>query len=750
MSILRNVKGWLLIPSYCLKQFGILNIIPFLVLAAVVFLAIPRLLMKETIEFDLPPSDAYVQAEERARSYFAPADFLMITVEGKNLYASDTLLAVERLTRRAQRLAGVAAVLSFVTMKDIQVTADELLFKPLFNTEDPERSAFSLKRQFEEKTFLRRLFLSKDEKVFNIYVFPKRDAENKELVSTVLKMISDDNGNQIHLYGERVLQYFINQYELRELIVLGLAAVLLILLVEVYITRSLLPGLLLWISSLLPAFWVLGMFPLFRLDLGVTTLFIPIIVLALSTSYGIHLFRYYSIEKNLNMQHTLDKVCPTILSASFTTIFGFASLLFSPIRVIRIPGMMLMLGIFLATLATLFFLPVLLARVKINRSRSKAGGLMEDEPYLALPVFRFSPLILAGFLSFLAVGVAFIHPDYRLGVLKKSTTISKELAYFYEHNGGLDELEVVIDTGREFGLVDTTLFKKIKEVSRDLERNPYVSQVISFTDFVEWGNGQLSGSGSPMEPKTDEIIGETLELLSASGTGVGIDTLVDPNYAKTRMLVRFGIRDVSAGEVARVSRSLTENIEKGIREKLPGMTFGVFGYSLRNERKLHYLLRGLFSGMMQFLPMLFVFLFLLYRSVKWVLVSMIPTVSGVIFCFGILGWLRIPLSLTAAFSLAVVMGVSVDDVIYFILFFKRQSTTKDFSQAMNNTLHKAGVAAIQTTLIIVVGISVLFFSVFTTIAQSAIVVSLTLSFCTMVTLLVVPTLVGRIVRREGR
>jgi predicted RND superfamily exporter protein len=420
---------------------------------------------------------------------------------------------------------------------------------------------------------------------------------------------------------------------------------------------------------------------------------------------------------------------------------GFCSLLVSPIGLLRTLGAMLVLGIAFAAGAALFFLPSLLAAC----SRPRPGHAREKHIRSFLPHVprRGASIVLIAVVSFLAAGIPMIRQDYRLGIFRAGSAVGRTIGYFHERNGGIDELELVLDSQAQYGLIDLDLFKRLKSVCRAVERSPDVSQVIAFTDFVEWANAGLNAQDEPLEPQSDEVIGETLELISSGGTGLGIDRLIDPAYRRTRILIRFGISALTAGGSARRLNRIRSDVRALMSNELPDVEYHLLGYALEIERMLLYLVRGLVLGLALFFPLLILFLLFVLGSLRWALITMIPTVSAVILYLGTMGWFRIPLSCATAFSAAIVLGVSVDDVLYFVLFYRQQSALLGMKEALPPTQKKAGVATIQTTAIIVAALCVLLFSVYTVIMHSAIVAATALCFATAVTLLVVPSLLVR-------
>jgi len=733
------------LPSAVYSRIGILAVIPVALLSLFSFLLIPRLHVREAVGFDLPVRDPYQQMEDQVRSCFASADFIAIAVESPDLYRRETVQAVDRMSRKIEQHPAVASVISVTTARNITLTEQELRYEPLYDSWEMEEGGAFLRDRIQSTPLLARFLVSRDGKAFNIFAFPRSNIDEEALIADLKRFARAETGVRIHMFGTPVMRAEMAWRTRRELIVLGTAALVLVFLVEVVFTRSVLLAILLWVTAMLPAGWVLGLFAVFRLRLETTNFFVPIVVLGLATSYGIHLFRYRSLDPAGPMADTLDRVTPIVMAAAFTTMVGFCTLLVSPIYSLRMLGVMLVLGIFLAGGVALFFLPPLMALVAIPPQ----VRFTERRSLVALRHLSVSPIVLGFVLAFFAVGIPMIRHDYRLGIFSSTSEIGRTISYFHERNGGIDELELFIDTGEEYGLIDRDLFRRIKEVARRLEQSPHVSEVICFTDFVEWANAGLHGANQPLQPETNEAIGETLELISSGRTGLGIDRLIDPSYSRTRILIRFGISSLGSGESARRLDSIRASVHTVMEEILPEMRHRLVGYPLKNERRLVYLVKGLVSGLVLYFPLLFLYLLLVFRSLWLALVTMIPTMSATILYLGIMGWFRIPLNYSTALSTAIVLGVSVDDVLFLVLFYRQQSKVLQAQDAMELTRRKAAVATIETTVIIVVGLSVLVFSVYTAIMHSGILASVSLSFATAVTLLVVPWLLTRLKERSG-
>ena len=111
------------------------------------------------------------------------------------------------------------------------------------------------------------------------------------------------------------------------------------------------------------------------------------------------------------------------------------------------------------------------------------------------------------------------------------------------------------------------------------------------------------------------------------------------------------------------------------------------------------------------LILLFIMFLLLFRSLKVAFIALIANIVPISLLFGIMGWLGIPLDVMTITIAAISIGIGVDDTIHYIHRYKEEyDKTGDYLQAMVNTHQSVGYAMLFTSLIIMIGFSVLVFS----------------------------------------
>ena len=729
------------IPALAYRRFGRWLFLPFILATIASAYSLSRLVVSGDVSQEMPARDPYVRDARLDAEHFLPNDFTIVSVGIVDGDSAAALSRVASLSDELRRLQGVGQVVSAATVADLRVSADEIGFQKLFRAGSSEQETRALVSTLQGTPIFQEFLISRDASAFSIYVFADSRTSSKSLVPRIESICAQGAEREVRVLGKGSFASYVERTLVPDLVLLGSIAMAIILVFEIALTRSLLVGAILWVTTLLPSVWTLGLFPPLGLRLSTQTICIPLIILALSTTYGIHLFRYLALGRNPAVGTALSDISPVILAAGFTTILGFLSLLGSPLREIRVMGAMLMVGIALAVASSLFLLPVLFASVRIPR----LPGLRGASSIARLSLSRLVPYAFAAAMLALLVGVAFIHNEYRPErYLSRRTALARTIEYFSDRYGGVNELELIVDTGRENGLVDPSVFEGMRGLQRDLAGFRSVSHVVSYTQFVEWVHGRLAGNGDPAAPSSESAIGESLELLSYGTSGWGMGFLVDRPYRRAKLVVRFGEYRSSPAEAARALSSLIAGIGQSVRQRLPDAQYAILGEPVVSLRRLAYMIRGQLSGVAIYFFLLYFYAALYFRSWRWPLIAMLPSACGVVVYLGVMGWVQVPLSSVTTMSIAAVMGVGVDDVLCLITFYRARRAHSATEQALEETMQMSGSAIIQTTLIIVLALLALLFSRYAAFVQTSLLAGFTFLCCTAVTIVVVPGCIRRL------
>mgnify|MGYP006274856465 FL=1 len=728
----------------------------------------------------LPEDDPYRLMEERVAEAFSQDDLVIVAIDVEELISPGALRRISALVEEAQDVAGTASVVSLTNLQDLYLRDGVLEQEPVYRPqEDPEAQALS-ERVLGTPLF-REFFVSADEQALYTYIVPDPDINAAEYGEALISALDSPDR---HFFGDAIAKAYVSRAVMEELVLLGTLALIVVLIVEIIISRSLIIGLVLSLVSMVPAVWTLAFFPLLGSAVESTTMMVPVIVLVIATSYGIHIFRYHALGYG-DMGDTLQHVGQVVLAAGFTTMLGFVSLLVTPSRILTHLGTLIIFGIFASLVTSLLLLPPLLSilsgRIR-RRVHPDGDGAGSGEPRrrfdrralekLMEPPRR--PILRLTVAGLLLIAFVALIPRVQAGysardTFRGRTDIARAVSYFQARAEASHDMEVYLDTGQEYGLVYLDAYEELREIDQMLEADPAVARSFSYVDFVEFMLGRLEGRLEPVEPESEAEIGEAMELLSGRSVGLSFNALVDDGWQRTRFLFQASFPAITDPDGVSAVEELLDRIrgffgasavmepESGERQvgfEPADFTSGaVLGVPVENLQHITYLSRSQILSLMAFAPIIVGFLILVFRSVPWAFITLLPTVAGVIVYFGMLGltgFLHDPIHV---FMVAALMGISNDDVLYFVLVFRREAATQDYAGSLRTTVHKTGGAIVQTTLIIAAGVAVFYFSRFILLGRAGLVMTISLLAASATTLTVIPAILKatpRLLRRPEK
>lgn len=679
----------------------------------------------------IPPDDPYLEQVREAERTFGQPELITVAVEvGDELDGAD-LERIYAVTTEAARAAGVASATSIANVRDLVREGDTLVERPVFRKD--EANYAEAIRRIEQTPLFRKLFISRDGMASFVFVAPEAGTHPVETADTLIGKLSADD---VTLSGDPVIHRYALDLVANELATLGLLALSLVLAVEIVITGSILGGAILALVSALPAVWTLSLFPLFGQSISVSSAGTPVIVLLLATSYSVHVYRRVAAT-GFDMARALNEVTETVAVAGVTTIAGFLSLAASPGEFLRTIGVYVALGTIAALACALVLLPRLLGRWSRGASPARRSPRIRVRAPRALYAPR-RPWIRTALLVVIVVGSAAGVPSIRSRASYRDAfasghTISRNVAYFSERTGTDNELSLIVETGEEYGLVDLDTYRGIKELQSELEGPHANGYTIAYTDVVEWFLGRMEGSVEPREPASATDIGEALELLAGQAGPFGIDAMTSIDWETARILT--WVKMAGKPDPAAV----LDAIDAAAARILPGAQTHVVGLPRLHVRRTEYLMRTQAISLGLFFGFLTVLLRVRFGSWRWTLVAALPTVAGVAVYFGLMGWLGVLHDPTHVVMMCALLGVSNDDVLYFLIAYRGEARPDGLVRAFAHT----GVPIVQTTTILAVGLSVFYFSSVRYFSEAGALLTVGLVVATATTLLVIPGILER-------
>jgi len=440
-------------------------------------------------------------------------------------------------------------------------------------------------------------------------------------------------------------------------------------------------------------------------------------------------------SKRLILLTMLTKAIP-VFFAILTTIAGFSSLVYSHIRPVINLGWMMSAGITMSLVIAFIVFPTVLMLLKktppLKQKKSisflpslSARIVLHDKKAILIITFLSIVFSITG-ASQLIVENSFIN------YFKKDTDIYKGMKVIDQELGGTTPLDIILtlsDVNSTLSPVATTQdnteeeadsfedefssvenedkywftdekIKIIKKIHEYLTHVAQIGEVQSFATLLD--TGKILNENKDLDSVDLAIIYQKLPQKYR-------EVILLPYVNIEHNQLRFSTRIIDSDEALRRDALL-----KKIKDDLTHIIDpDIATVQLSNLMVLYNnMLQSLFHSQITMVGLVLLIVFLmflvLFRSLKLTLIALIVNIIPIGMVFGFMGWLHIPLDIMTITIAAIAMGIGIDDTIHYIHRFKVEFAKDNlYYLSMHRTNNSVGNAMYFTTLVIVIGFSIL-------------------------------------------
>ncbi|MDD2887077.1 MAG: MMPL family transporter [Aliarcobacter sp.] len=571
-------------------------------------------------------------------------------------------------------------------------------------------------------------------------------ARNKETIEiqNIRNIIKKyDSNAKIFLGGVNMIASDIVGFVKSDLVIYGSSLVLILVFILWYIFRHIrwiiLPFIVCFISVISTA----GILGLFGWEVTVISSNFIALQLIITISIVLHLIVRYR-ELNIKYKHASQYklVINTVLSklepsffAIITTVVGFGSLILSHIEPVINLGLMMSTGIAISLFLSFITFPVILILMEKKDEHEKentrfsfiqkCSGVVENNGKAIIIVSILTIVFSVTGASKLIVENSFIN------YFKKSTDIYKGMKVIDEELGGTTPLDIIIKFKDEPKVAKVT--NKTQDQYDDFEnefdeknddKQYWFSQdkmdtIMAVHDYLETipEVGKVQSLASLL--KVGELLnnkrnldGITLALLYNQLPEDYKELILSPYINIEKNEARITMRLIDSNPNLR-RNELLNKINHDVRDIIKNKETT---YQLSNLMVLYNnMLQSLFNSQVSTLGftviVLFIMFLILFRSMKVALIALVSNIIPISSIFGIMGWLNIPLDVMTITIAAIAIGIGVDDTIHFIHRFEEEfKIDHNYIEAMRRSHQSIGYAMYYTSLVIILGFSILVLS----------------------------------------
>lgn len=529
------------------------------------------------------------------------------------------------------------------------------------------------------------------------------------------------------------------------------------------------------LSVVFSTLWTFGLMGWLQIPITLVVNLLPPLLIAVSSSYSIHILNQYYLDhdqifqagnRTKRLKRSMQSISVTVLLAALTTFIGFLTLVTNWVVSLQHFGLFAAIGTIFAMLAASLLLPAALSLLKplpvkkrwLNRKERK-----HTNATITKLVSRFNKISIehAKGLSVLSLLIIIIFSlgISRIYVESSAAYMLKKDSFLYKadiHLGNLFKghmvTNLVFDSGKPGGAYEPDFLKFIEKF-RKWAVNPYnrtnyhILHTATFSDIIKrmhmaMHNGNRAYYRIPDKKST---IQDYLQLYSGKdsdldGRADSLEQFIDPAARYVNVLLRKGsqgnkpitTRQNEAGQNA-IDRWLQKHGENsGYSWKATGepLTFVVLGKMVIRGQVVSIILTLLFVS---------IIIIMLFRNPISGLLAVIPIGISVVFIYGLMGYLNIPLDMPKAVLAAIAIGIGVDDTIHMLKTMRHHlQKGESITAALSASHHQAGLAIVYTSIALILGFSVLLFSEFVPVFYLGLLVALTMISTTASALLLLP------------
>ena len=721
------------------------------ILAAAAVIPLFSLRINPDLESYLPDNIESRINNQKIGDLFGTKEPIVVILSTEDVLAPETLERVDNLTNGFRDLGTLSPIQSLSTAKNIRGEDGMMLVDPVIDYyPQSEEEREELRNRIKGNDLAYKLLVSEDFKNTMILLNSDLSVKDAELMNQIDSIITLYPGSEeVLINGQPYLRDEANAKISKDIMIL-LPLGLLIMLIFFWFSFREFKGMILPFGVVLISIAIsMSLIPLLGWELSIIGVLIPIMMIAIANNYGVHFVARYqelnAIDPESSMadivEESLSYLKRPVIICGLTTIVGILGLTVHILLPASQMGVVSAIGIGIALLLSLTFIPAVLSNLKKGKIHFHPNG--ESKSIIAKALSNLGHLlsrhpkrILTGFaLFFIAItaGIVIMRvaSDFN-NILPAKHPFNKSIEIANREFGGSKLMTAVF----EGDIKDPELLKRMEGYEKKLSEVEGIGSATSIAKIIKKMSTALNDPSDPgynKIPDERDAVAQYIEFYSMSGDPADFDQFVDFDYTRAAVTIQFNATGMK--DLERIIESVNNILGND-----PSLTL-VGGYSLVEKEMSESIVKGQYYSLLFAFIAIFLLLAIIFKSISAGLLGSLPLVFAVLCTFGFMGWSGIKLDIVTALLSSVSIGLGVDFTIHMFWRMKSEiSSGRDYREAAVTALKTAGRGITINALSVMLGFSILFFSSFPIIKSFALLIILSLLFCLVSSLLLVPAI----------
>ena len=683
---------------------------------------------------------------------------ILLGFKTDSLFTKSVLKDLYNLTEELKKIEFLDDVHSLWSARKIHSVNDQLSFESYLDIENFDQLDFLyLKKEITSDPFLRGFLVNEHGNTTSIALVITDEFNtysNRNLIIHSIEEILSDYSQEyeFHISG---IPYFRNQYvnmlNRETLSYIAISSILIFILLW-YLYRTiwgvLFPMIIVW-STLL---FTIALIHLTGSYLEIMSSTIPPILLCVGVADAVHMISKYddSRETGMGKKSSIIEMLKTLGNATFltsvTTAIGFASLISSTVVPMKKFGIYTAMGVLIAYLITIVFLP---AALSISRKKrvvdEKSGSFYPFIHHWLIKLSAFNRLyygkiLIAGILisALFGIGLKSVNVDGRVfDDVSADSRLMVDSRFFSENLAPQFPMEFIIDTGLPDEALTVDLLERVHQFEHKLLDYPEIHRVTGLHTLISRVHEVMSDSRSDKLsrlPESDQAVAQYILLLEINETDE-LYRVVDFDYQKLR--IAAFVEDAGSKRINEIRTDLQNNLQS----LFPDEEIIITGTTILSADLTEKIVYSLIWSILLALTAITLIMVLLFKNIRMIIISLVPNILPLIVVGGIMGFTNVDIKPSTAVIFTIALGIAVDDSIHYLARFRIEYLKrKAMLPALSATTIRTGRAIIITSMILIAGFGSLITSAFTSTAMMGLLVCATILTALIADLLILPSL----------
>ena len=697
--------------------------------------------------------------EDFVSTFSSDESFVVSFKDPQGIFTPKAAATVIDLTKEFRTLEGIRRVDSLSTYKYMSEEENELLIEDFLTSTDELESK---KTAALQDPLIVDQLLSKDAttSMFVLRLIDGYSGDESHHIALykrlleIAQRVKEQRGYELFISGAPAITASLVEVSQHDMLLLLPCAVVVVFALFIFLFRTVL-GVVVPVFVILATFIiVMGLEIALGYKLNNFTVNIPSFVTAIAIADVMHLYLawiYFSHKTKENKEAIVLALRYNFLPIAFTsltTAVGFASLAMSAIEPISTFGIALSVAALVAFVLSVTLVPTLLLMQKkpLGAWKTPFLDLMRVKGYGAFIVKNDTKIVFVFivFFLFLAYGLRFLEVDsHSIKYFREDIPVRKGSDFIEKNLTGAMIYEVIIDSKAKEGIKESAFLQKIELFEKALiDYTDVVRYTSSLKDIIVRMDQVVGQNNPPSIPSERELIAQYLLLYSmAISQSDALSEKIDTSERYLRLSLSVDLQKSSQ------DLRLMEWIKQWWQEN------SSYSVEVQGQSSLFAFMQSsvsetLLVSMGITLAIVSVLMLFLFQKIKLLWLFLLPNIAPILFVGGVMGYLGISIDLGVAVSVAVILGIAVDDTIHFFSKYFQSRKECAFEESIDRVLHHSGAAMILTTLILSLTFAVFLLSDFVPNVNFAIVTISALNLALVFDLLLLPAILS-LLERDG-